>query len=242
MQGMTPEQYDERIRYGLATEQIPGSIQASAFTSKALAQSLTELAEQRRDVQGLAFRTQDYASKVQPTDAQIKPYYDAHRNDFATPETATIQYLVLSPATLAASIKPSDADLKKYYDDNIARYRTEGRSAGKPHPDQRAEGRERGRQGEGQAEGRRTARASEGASGPVRADRAEEFGRPGFGVEGRRPWLLQPRHDRGRQGVRRRRVQAQEGRDQRCRAVGLRLSHHPGNRREAGRPRSRSTK
>lgn len=126
MQGMTPEQYDERIRYGLATEQLPGSIQASAFTSKALAQSLTELAEQRRDVQGLAFRAADYASKVQPTDAQIKSYYDAHRNDFATPETAQIQYVLLSPANLSASIKPSDADLKKYYDDNIARYRTEG--------------------------------------------------------------------------------------------------------------------
>jgi peptidyl-prolyl cis-trans isomerase D len=126
MQGMTPEQYDERIRYGLATEQLPGSIQASAFTSKALAQSLTELAEQRRDVQGLAFRAADYASKVQPTDAQIKSYYDAHRNDFATPETAQIQYVLLSPSNLSASIKPSDADLKKYYDDNIARYRSEG--------------------------------------------------------------------------------------------------------------------
>ncbi|SAL44691.1 SurA N-terminal domain-containing protein [Caballeronia humi] len=126
MQGMTPEQYDERIRYGLATEQLPGSIQASAFTSKALAQSLTELAEQRRDVQGLAFRAADYASKVQPTDAQIKSYYDAHRNDFATPETAQIQYVLLSPANLSASIKPTDAELKKYYDDNIARYRTEG--------------------------------------------------------------------------------------------------------------------
>ncbi|SAK57939.1 peptidyl-prolyl cis-trans isomerase [Caballeronia arationis] len=126
MQGMTPEQYDERIRYGLATDQIPGSIQASAFTSKALAQSLTELAEQRRDVQGLAFRTADYTSKVQPTVAQIKFYYDAHRNEFATPETASIQYLVLSPSTLSAVIKPTDADLKKYYDDNIQRYRTEG--------------------------------------------------------------------------------------------------------------------
>jgi len=79
MQGMTPEQYDERIRYGLASEQIPGSIQASAFTSKALAQSLTELAEQRRDVQGLAFRTQDYTSKVQPTDAQISAYFELHK-------------------------------------------------------------------------------------------------------------------------------------------------------------------
>ncbi|KXV09904.1 peptidylprolyl isomerase [Caballeronia megalochromosomata] len=125
MQGMTPAQYDERMRYTIATEQIPGSIQATSFTPKSLAQSLTELAEQKRSVQGLSLRTADYTAKVQPTDAQLTAYYEAHRNDFATPETATIQYLLLSPSTIAAASKPSDADLKKYYDDNIQRYRTE---------------------------------------------------------------------------------------------------------------------
>ena len=126
MQGMTPEQYDERVRYDLASQQLPASIATSAFTSKTLAQHLTELAEQQREVQGLAFRAQDYVSKVQPTDAQLQAYYDAHRSEFATPETATIQYLVLSPDTLGASVPVSDADLKKYYDDNIAHYRTDG--------------------------------------------------------------------------------------------------------------------
>ena len=105
MQGMTPDQYDERVRYGLAMQQLPASIQGSAFTPKSLAQRLTELAEQQREVQGLAFRgAQDYAAKVQPTDAQLQAYYDAHRNDFATPATATIQYLLMSPATLAAAV------------------------------------------------------------------------------------------------------------------------------------------
>ncbi|MFK4441113.1 peptidyl-prolyl cis-trans isomerase D [Caballeronia udeis] len=125
MQGMTPEQYDERVRYSLASDQIPSSIQSTAFTSKTLAQTLTEIAEQRRDVQGLAFRTVDYTAKIQPTDAQLKSYYDAHSAEFATPESATIQYLVMSPATLSAAVKPSDADLKKYYDDNIARFKTQ---------------------------------------------------------------------------------------------------------------------
>jgi len=126
MQGMTPAQYDERMRYTIANDQIPSSIQQSSFTSKALAQSLTELAEQRRAVQGMSLRTADYAAKVQPTDAQLHAYYDAHRNQFATPESATIQYVVLSPSALAAASKPSDAELRKFYDDNIQRYRTQG--------------------------------------------------------------------------------------------------------------------
>jgi peptidyl-prolyl cis-trans isomerase D len=125
MQGMTPDQYDERVRYSLAMQQLPAAIQGSAFTSKTLAQHLTELAEQQREVQGIAFHPRDYAAKIQPTEAQLQAYYDAHRNDFATPARATIQYLVMSPATLAASVTPTEAELKKYYDDNIAHFHTE---------------------------------------------------------------------------------------------------------------------
>ena len=124
MQGMTPEQYDERVRYGLAMQQIPESIQSSAFTPKSLAERIGELAEAQRTVQALVLRASDYASKVQPTDAQLSAYYDAHRADFATPATATIDYIVLSPATLAPGVSPTEADAKKYYDDNLAHYTT----------------------------------------------------------------------------------------------------------------------
>ncbi|WP_049104611.1 SurA N-terminal domain-containing protein, partial [Burkholderia cenocepacia] len=70
-QGMTPEQYQERVRYSLALQQIPASIVSSAFTPKSLAQRLSELAAQQREVQALVLKTSDFAAKVQPTDAQL---------------------------------------------------------------------------------------------------------------------------------------------------------------------------
>ncbi|MGN6234243.1 MAG: SurA N-terminal domain-containing protein [Trinickia sp.] len=124
MQGMTPEQYDERVRYGLALEQIPQSIESSAFTPKSLALRIAQLAEAQRSVQGLVLHASDYASKVQPTDAQLASYYAAHNADFATPATATIDYLVLSPATLATAATPTDAEAKQYYDQNVSHYTT----------------------------------------------------------------------------------------------------------------------
>ncbi|EMN1928094.1 SurA N-terminal domain-containing protein [Burkholderia ambifaria] len=124
-QGMTPEQYQERVRYSLALQQIPASIVASAFTPKGPAQRLSELAAQQREVQALVLKTSDYAAKVQPTDAQLTAYYDAYKQSFATPETATIQYLVYSPAAAAASAQPNDADIKKFYDDNPTHFRSE---------------------------------------------------------------------------------------------------------------------
>ncbi|HEY1607751.1 MAG TPA: SurA N-terminal domain-containing protein [Paraburkholderia sp.] len=124
MQGMTPEQYDERVRYGLAMDQLPAAVIGSAFAPKSVALHLSELSIQQREVQGLTFHASDFTSKVQPTDAQLQAYFDAHRNDFATPATAQIQYLVLSPDTIAASAQPSDADLQQYYQANIKRFQT----------------------------------------------------------------------------------------------------------------------
>lgn len=124
-QGMTPEQYQERVRYSLALQQIPASIVSSAFTPKGPAERLSALAAQQREVQALVLKTSDYAAKVQPTDAQLTAYYDAHKQSFATPETATIQYLVYSPAAAAASAQPTDVDIKKFYDDNPTHFRSE---------------------------------------------------------------------------------------------------------------------
>jgi peptidyl-prolyl cis-trans isomerase D len=124
MQGMTPEQYDERVRYGIAMQQLPEAVIGSAFTPKSVAQHLSELSLQQREVQSLVIHASDFASKVQPTDAQLQAYYDAHRDEFATPATAQIQYLVLSPDTIAASLQPTDAELQQYYNDNIKRFQT----------------------------------------------------------------------------------------------------------------------
>lgn len=125
MQGMTPEQYQESIRYQLSQSQLPENLINSAFTPKSVARHLTDLAQQQREVQAIVLKPADYASKVQPTDAQVSAYYDAHKASFATPETATIQYLVFSPASAVGNAQPSDADLHKFYEDNAARFRTE---------------------------------------------------------------------------------------------------------------------
>ncbi|RKP54742.1 SurA N-terminal domain-containing protein [Pararobbsia silviterrae] len=124
-QGMTPDQLDARVRFELANSQISESISKSAFTPKALATHLTALSEQTRTVQGLAFHPISYQQKAQPSDDELKQYYDAHKLEFQTPESAQIQYVVLNGDALAAATQPSDADAKQFYDDNIKNYKTD---------------------------------------------------------------------------------------------------------------------
>lgn len=126
MQGMTPDQFDARIMYELAEQQISENIGSSALASKTLAAQLAALGDQQREVQGLAFHPADYVAQIHPTDAQLKAYYDAHANDFRTPESAAIDYLSFDQASLANAYQPSDAELQKYYQDNQKLYQTKG--------------------------------------------------------------------------------------------------------------------
>ncbi len=123
-QGMTPDQFDARIRYELSEQQTADNIGSSAIAPKSLAAELSSLADQQREVQSLAFHPADYAAQVHPTDDQLKAYYDAHAIDFQTPASVNVNYLSFDQGSLAAAYQPSDADIQKYYQDNQKQYTT----------------------------------------------------------------------------------------------------------------------
>ncbi|KKB63143.1 peptidylprolyl isomerase [Robbsia andropogonis] len=125
-QGLSGPQLDEMQRFQLASQQIAQNIVNTAFIPAALAQSLNAMITQQRDVRGLVLRAADYRAQAQPSEADIKAYYDAHHADFTTPEQARIEYVVLSAQALSAASVPSDADIQKYYQANLKQYQSEG--------------------------------------------------------------------------------------------------------------------
>lgn len=124
-QGMTPEQFDARMRFELATQQLGASIAATAFVPKSLLDRLIAVRDQQRDVQMLLFKPASYTAKVQPDAAALKAYYDSHKAEFSVPEQAKVEYLVLSGEALAAAQTVTPEELKSYYESNIARFRTD---------------------------------------------------------------------------------------------------------------------
>lgn len=124
-QGMTPEQFDARMRFELATQQLGASVAATAFMPKSLLDRLIAVRDQQRDVQALVFKPAGYTAKVQPDAAALKAYYDSHQSAFSVPEQAKVEYLVLSGEALAAAQPVTPEELKSYYESNIARFRTD---------------------------------------------------------------------------------------------------------------------
>ncbi len=64
-----------------------------------------------------------YQSEAEPTDAEIKAYYDAHKAAFQTPEKRSLGIIMLDPAKIVTPL-PSDAELKKEYAANQDKFRT----------------------------------------------------------------------------------------------------------------------
>lgn len=124
-QGMTPDQFDARMRFDLATQQLGASIAATSFMPKSLIDRLIAVRDQQRDVQALVIKPADFVAKVQPDAAALKAYYESHQAEFSVPEKAKVEYLVLSGEALAAAQAVTPEELKSYYDSNIARFRTD---------------------------------------------------------------------------------------------------------------------
>ncbi|MET3107301.1 peptidyl-prolyl cis-trans isomerase D [Oxalobacteraceae bacterium GrIS 2.11] len=121
-QGLSKAMYENNLRLDLAQQQLTDSIQNTAFAPKTLVAQINAISNQERDIQALDFKAADFVGQVKVTDAMLKAYYDKNSKQFEIPETASIEYLVLSGDTIAAQIPVSDDEIKDYYNQNLKNY------------------------------------------------------------------------------------------------------------------------
>lgn len=120
-QGMTPEGFEARVRNDLSIRQVEAGVTATGFAAAGVADVSLNAFFERREVQVASFLTADFASKVNPTDAEQEAFYKDNQAMFQAPEQATIEYVVLDLDSVKKSISISDSDLKSYYDQNAVR-------------------------------------------------------------------------------------------------------------------------
>ena len=123
-QGKSEVGFEAEMRRDLALEVLPNAISLTEFIPKAVLEQLMLDNEQRRDVRELVFRGQDFAAQVKPQEAELRKFYDENANFFLTPESANVEFLVLSRAALAAQVALKPDEVKEYYEQNKARFGT----------------------------------------------------------------------------------------------------------------------
>jgi peptidyl-prolyl cis-trans isomerase D len=93
--GMTPESFEAKALKDIQFRFLVGSLSVSAFMPKTVADRLTDLLAERREVQEFILPWQSLKAEVELTDADLRGHYDTHRDQFSVPEQVRVEYVVL---------------------------------------------------------------------------------------------------------------------------------------------------
>lgn len=124
-QGLTEPMFEQRVREDLRKQALLQAVVESATVPKTVATRLDTMLREQREVRELRFTVEQFQPKVKVTDEQVAQFYEKNRALFETPESARIEYLVLSPEMIAGAAAVPEAEVKAYYEQNKARYGTD---------------------------------------------------------------------------------------------------------------------
>ena len=117
-QGMTPEMFEARMRTNVAVSQLVSGVVQSSVSFPSQNRPLLDAFLQQREVQVAVFSASDFLANAKPSEEDILKYFEAHKEQFKSPESADIEYVVLSLDAIEKTISVSESDLKTYFDQN----------------------------------------------------------------------------------------------------------------------------
>ncbi|BAN35582.1 PpiC-type peptidyl-prolyl cis-trans isomerase [Sulfuricella denitrificans skB26] len=121
-QGMTPTVFENRLRQNLVIQQLLEGLSHGVAAPHTAEDMIARLAEQQREISQAMLTPEQYMIQLKVNPADVKAYYEKHRDEFLVPEQARLDYVVLSVDELQQQMVISDEELKKYYDEHSAQY------------------------------------------------------------------------------------------------------------------------
>lgn len=121
-QGMTPADFEMRVRSDLVLSQVLAPIGSTAAAPVRVVDELLAALTEQRTVALRRFNALAYEADIKVTDADIEAWYAANANDLRLPESVNIEYVVLDEAAATAGLSVPDSEVEAFYLQNQARY------------------------------------------------------------------------------------------------------------------------
>ena len=112
---MTENQYVDRLKRDIPAADILHAIGVGAAAPSSLVAMLYRYAGEKRTADIVSLPYSGAPGVGQPSEAQLKEFYDQHKNAFRAPEYRGFTLASLSPKDLASSIKIPEERLKEAY-------------------------------------------------------------------------------------------------------------------------------
>lgn len=121
-QGMTPADFELRVRSDLILSQVLGPIGSTAAPPKRVVDDLIAALTQERTVALRRFNASSYEGDVEVSEADIEQWYQANQETLRLPESVNLQYLVLDEPAAARGLSVPEAEVEAFYRQNQALY------------------------------------------------------------------------------------------------------------------------
>jgi peptidyl-prolyl cis-trans isomerase D len=118
--GYTEQRFVTEQRQEILRRQILDSVSADLAPPKAWLDAVNQFQNQERNVEYLALGPAQAGNIPQPTEEQLKQYFDERKIVFRAPEYRKIAVVSVTPPDLAKWMEVSDDDLKKAYEQRRA--------------------------------------------------------------------------------------------------------------------------
>ena len=121
---ITKSQFEDSMRRSMILDKL-----RSALTDWITVSDKDLDAEYRRrnekvKLQVVALTADKFRSQVTVTDAELAPFFEAHKNDYRVGEQRKVRYLLLDRDAARQSVAVPPNDIQRYYNDNIQQFST----------------------------------------------------------------------------------------------------------------------
>ena len=108
--------YEASVRQGMTMQQLQQGIAASAFATRAQVDAYHRLADQKRTLSYVVIPADSFMAAINPDEAAIDAYYQAHQGQYQLPERVKLDYLLLDVASLAEQVPADTAVVQAWYE------------------------------------------------------------------------------------------------------------------------------
>ena len=123
--GLTDQGNVAQLQSQLPLGRLVGSIAETAIASRTVAQRLSAIEAQQREVSEARISVQQFLPQAKVDEAEAKAHYEANLRDYRTPERVRAEYLVLSAENLGRGEPVSEEEIKAAYEARASEYRVE---------------------------------------------------------------------------------------------------------------------
>jgi peptidyl-prolyl cis-trans isomerase D len=124
---MTVPVFEELIRSGLVEEKFRRLITDGVSVSPEEIQNEFRFENEKVKIDYVLLKPEELASKINPTDEEIRKFYEQNKLKYMVPEKRVVRYALSDLAKIRQSTVVSDDDLKAVYQQNIQQYQVPNR-------------------------------------------------------------------------------------------------------------------